>query len=317
MIISVDVDAPTSSDRRMSWVVGGVFAALVLGMTLIWSLQSAPTPRPNPPPQRDITPLTDDQETYVLYASWLQSQVFAECMSQRGFPREAVAGPERSKVEVVAAHLGVAPKRPDSWLAPAEARSGRLGRDASRAGELYGALKDSSDGGCQVARQRALPANATEVSAAVSQAVRDPDFTAYLAETSWLAAQPADALLYQTHVLMAAVDGDSPPASERWLDDLDTAVGLVTARGSWSVGPTEGYQDFAQGVVIAGDGSLLVVRVGDPSVIDNGFVSNMSRPLIDCGSVGVTLGTGALPPQPTDAAEPYSVLLAKVCNALR
>jgi len=317
MIISVDVDAPTSSDRKVSWVVGGIFAAIVFSLVAMWSLQQTPDPQPSPLPNRVLAPLSEDQQTYVLYASWLQSEAFAECMNQRGFPREAVAGTERSKVRTVAAHLGVTPTQPESWLAPAEARSGRSKAAPGRADDLYVALKDADDGGCQVPREPSDPNNAAKVAAAIRQAANDQAFTAYLAEAVWLADEPAYALLYQTHVLMAAADGDSPVPSDRWANDLAAAIDVITSSGPWTAGPTEGYEDFAQGVAIADDGSLLVVRVGDPTVIESGFVSNIGRPAIDCGTVGVVLGTGALQPQATDASGPYAELTANGCAALR
>ena len=86
---------------------------------------------------------------------------------------------------------------------------------------------------------------------------------------------------------------------------------------AWSEGPREGYVDFSQAVAIAPDGSMVIVRVGDPLAMESGFVSNISRPMINCGDVGVVVGAVAAAKVGTDAAEPYEALLAGGCGALR
>ena len=89
----------------------------------------------------------------------------------------------------------------------------------------------------------------------------------------------------------------------------------LDASAGWTEGPSEGYLDFAQAVAIAPDGSMVIVRVGDPLVIESGFVSNIARPMINCGDVGVVVGAVAFAKVGTDAAEPYEALVSGACGA--
>ena len=216
MLISVEVDPPTRSDRRTSRIVGGVGAAVVVCL-IVASLahtSDTPTPTPTPAPTVNVVvdPVTASQETYVLYASWLNSEAFADCMTARGFSREAVAGMEHSRVERVAAFLGIEPQRPDSWLAPAEARNGHPASDHSLADQLNRALDNTKDGGCQGQQGATNLADVGAVTAAVNAARGDEVFGQYLAESAWLSSNPAEALLYQSHLLMSSVDADAPHA---------------------------------------------------------------------------------------------------------
>jgi len=319
MIISVEVDPPTRSDRRISWIVGVVIATIFAALVLLSLAQAEPLPGPTPTPAFHRAPvaLTADQETYLVYATWLRSAAFADCMKARGFSREAVAGSEHSRVQRVAAFLGVQPQRPTSWLAPAEARNGQPASAHAQAADLNLALKGTQDGGCQGQRERVDVGNASAVSAALDSARADHGFTQYLAESAWLAENPADALLYQSHLLLAAADPNAPQFSGRWLQELDSMMAAIDAAEGWSEGPSEGYADFAQAVAIGADGSMVVVRVGDPAVIVSGFVSNIQRPMIDCGEVGVVVGAGAFSAPATDPTRAYNALASAVCGAAK
>ena len=316
MIISVEVDAPTRSDRKVSWIVGGVVAAIFAGLVVGALASDDQTPTPTPSRERVVEVLSADQQTALLYASWLGSETFSDCMKSRGFAREAVAGNEHSRVEAVAKNLGIVPQQPDSWLAPAEARNGHPASARARAGDLDLALQTTDDGGCQ-GQSAALDVNdANAVAAAVGSAHGDTAFYRYLAETAWLAENPAPALLYQTHLLIAGVDSDAPRSSDRWLPELERMTTFIDSLEGWTEGPSEGYADFAQAVAIAADGSMVVIRVGDPSVIESGFVSNIERPMIDCGDVGVILGAGEFSEGGNDPSAAYSALTSGACDAV-
>jgi hypothetical protein len=316
MIISVEVDAPTRSDRRVSWIVGGVVAAIFAGLVVGALANDNSTPKPTPTRERVVEVLSADQQTALLYSSWLGSAAFSACMKSRGFAREAVAGNEHSRVDTVAAYLGILPQQPQTWLSPAEARNGHPASARTRANDLDLALQDTKDGGCQGQGDAVDVHDAIAVTAAVDAAHGDPAFYRYLAETAWLADNPAEALLYQTHLMMAGADPTAPLTSDRWLPQLERMTTFIDSVEGWTEGPTEGYADFAQAVAIAADGSMVVIRVGDPAVIETGFVSNIARPMIDCGDVGVILGTGEFSEGDNDPSEPYSALTSGACDAV-
>jgi hypothetical protein len=315
MIISVDVDAPARSDRQNPWIVGGIVAAIAVGLLLLSLPHDDPTPRPTPSIERAADQLTLEQQTYLVYSSWLTNADFAQCMGARGFSREAVASLGQGRINAVSAFLGVKPQEPQTWLAPAEARNGRPASDPSRASDLALALEDTGDGGCQGQASGVDPHNARAVGDAVSRARADAAFTNYLAERVWFAEHPASALLYQTHLMIDMVDPQAPRTSDRWSQQLASVMALVDGVDGWSEGPSEGYADFAQAVAIAPDGSMVVIRVGDPSVIESGFVSTMQRPMIDCGDVGVVWGVEVFLGSASDAAAPYTALRSGACVA--
>ncbi len=315
MIISVDVDAPTSSDRQNPWIVGGIVAAVALALLCLSFATGDHAPKPTPHIDRLAQPLTTEQLTYMVYSNWLANADFASCMGARGFSREAVASWGQGGIDTVAAFLGAAPKAPKSWLAPAEARNGRPASEPARASELAVALRGTGDGGCQRNAPGVDPHNADVVSAAVNRARGDTAFIAYLAERAWFAEHPDSALLYQTHLMIDLVDPQAPRTSNRWNEQLSAVMALVDDADGWREGPSEGYADFAQAVAVAPDGSMVVVRVGDPAVIESGFVSNIERPMITCGNVGVVWGSAAFSTRDSDVAGPYATLTAGACEA--
>ena len=63
-----------------------------------------------------------------------------------------------------------------------------------------------------------------DVTAAVNAARGDPVFGQYLAESAWLSSNPAEALLYQSHLLMSSVDSSAPHASDRWDQNLTSTM---------------------------------------------------------------------------------------------
>ncbi len=317
MYIPIEAEVPTRSDRRISWAVGGTVAAVLLGLIVMSLGHAGPDPTPPPPVKRVAAPLTPSQETYVVYANWLQSASFASCMGDRGFSREAVAGTGQIHSAAVASFLGISPQQPESWLAPAEARNGRPASDPVRAADLNRALGDVGDGGCQGLGGNVDINDEAAVSAAVSKARADAAFSHYLAEGAWLAENPDSALLYQSHLMMALVDPSAPRESDRWTPQLSAVMAVVDSEQGWSRGPSEGYADFAQAVAIADDGSMVLVRVGDPAVIESGFISDIARPMIDCGDVGVVWGTASFSPPDANTAEPYAALATGVCDAMK
>ena len=319
MIISVEVDPPTRSDRGISWAVGSVVATIGVVLVVLSLAQGDPSPKPSPTRTANevVVALTADQQTSLVYASWLDSATFAECMKARGFSREAVAGTEQSRVDKVVAYLGIRPQRPASWLGPAEARNGFPASDHARASQLNAALRDTADGGCQGRHNRVDVTDVGAVSADVASARDDRGFNQYLAENAWLAQNPADALLYQSHLLIAWADPRPPQISDRWLQKLTPMMTTIDAAEGWSAGPSEGYLDYAQGVAVSDDGSMVVVRVGDPAVIQSGFVSTLGKPMIDCGDVGVIVGVEAFARPGSDDSEPYDRLAAGACTAVK
>ena len=317
MYIPIEAEGPTRSDRRISWAVGGIVAAIFLGLIVMSLGQSDPDPTPPPPVKRVAAPLTPSQETYLVYANWLQSANFASCMGERGFAREAVAGTGQIHSAAVAAFLGISPRKPESWLAPAEARNGRPASDPTRAAELNRALDDVSDGGCQHLSGDVDIHDDAAVSAAVRQARGDASFASYLAEGAWLAENPDSALLYKSHLMIALVDPSAPRASDRWAPQLSKAMAVVTREQGWSEGPSEGYADFAQAVAIADDGSMVLVRVGDPAV-DREWVHLRYRHANDrLRRRGRGVGNGVVLPADANTAEPYTALATGVCDAMK
>ena len=320
MIISVEADAPTRADRRTSWIVGGVVAVIFAWMIVAALTNDGPAPTPNPPPnpppEQSVATLTSAQATYLVYTSWLDSAEFSTCMTSRGFSREPVAGTEHSRVLAVAEYLDIVPMAPYSWIAPAEARNGYPSSSYSRSQDLNLALQAVADGGCQSPRTKVDIHDAAAVTASVASARGDTAFYRYLAESMWLDQHPADALLYSTHRMIAVVDPDAPRASGQWTPALASVMDYIDEAEGWTGGPSEGYADFAQAVAVSPDGAMVLVRVGDPAVIKGGFVSALDAPMIDCGDVGVILGTGAF--ARTDAPPPvaYERLSEGVCRVV-
>lgn len=316
MIISVEVDVPTRSDRRLSWLAGAVVAAVFAWMIIVALSGGDAKPDPSPPPVRESVALTPEQSTYLVYSSWLDSAEFSQCMTSRGFAREAVAGSEHSRTLEAAAYLGIVAVPPDSWIAPAEARNGYPSSSYARSTELNVALGDVGDGGCQAPRTRVDVSNAAAVAASVAAARGDTAFYRYLAESLWLQQNPAQALLYSTHRLIAVVNSGAPQTSERWLPSLEPVMQFINVSGGWTEGPSEGYADFAQAVAIAPDGAMVLVRVGDPAVIEGGFVSALDAPMIDCGGVGILLGTATGTGLEAPPPVPYEALAAGACGVV-
>jgi hypothetical protein len=316
MIISVEVDVPTRSDRRISWLAGGVVAAVFAWMIAVALSGGDANPDPSPPPQQPNVALTADQATYLVYSSWLDSAAFSDCMNSRGFSREAVAGSEHGRVLEVAKYLGIVAMPPDSWIAPAEARNGYPATSYARSADLGQALQDVGDGGCQGPRTKVDVADAAAVTASVAAARADTTFYRYLAESMWLDENSPQALLYSTHRLIAVVDPEAPRASDKWLSSLEPIMEYINASEGWTEGPSEGYADFAQAVAVAPDGAMVVVRVGDPTVIERGFVSALNAPMIDCGGVGVLLGTAVGAASDTSPPVPYEALVEGACGAV-
>ena len=91
---------------------------------------------------------------------------------------------------------------------------------------------------------------------------------------------------------------------------------LLVGSTGWKEGPSEGYLEFSQAVAIAPDGSMVIVRVGDPSGDRERLCVQHCRPMISCGDVGVAVGAVASAKVGTDAAEPYNALVSEVCGAL-
>ncbi|MCR6712932.1 MAG: hypothetical protein NVV57_09675 [Demequina sp.] len=316
MIISVEADAPTRSDRRTSWIVGGLVAAIFAWMIVAALTNDGPAPVPNPPPEQSTVALSSAQATYLVYTSWLDSAAFSQCMTSRGFSREPVAGTEHSRVLAVAEYLGIVPTAPESWIAPAEARNGYPSSSFSRSRDLNLALQAVDDGGCQGPRTKADVRDEAAVTASVASARGDTAFYRYLAESMWLDQHPADALLYSTHRMIAVVDPEAPRMSEQWTPALASVMESIDEIEGWTEGPSEGYADFAQGVAVAPGGATVLVRVGDPAVIEGGFVSAVDAPMIECGDVGVLLGSGAFARADAAPPVPYEGLADGVCRVV-
>ena len=147
-----------------------------------------PTPAPTPTPTINamVVALTARQETYCLVRDLAQSEAFAECMTARGFSREAVAGIEHSRVDTVAAFLGIEPQQPGSWLAPAEARNGHPASDRSARRTTPTARSttprtEDARGSRPRRTSRCGRRNRSRESAR-----GDPVFGQYLAESAWL-----------------------------------------------------------------------------------------------------------------------------------
>ena len=315
MIISVEVDVPTRAQYRVSRIVGGAVAALLTALVIGMLASQGNNSTPPPPAPQLSAPLTAEQQTFLVYENWLSSAAFSDCMKSRGFAREAVAGSEHGRVAVVAQYLGIVPIKPDDWLAPAEARNGYPASAHSQGDDLDRALRGTAEGGCQGGSADVNLSDAAAVTAAVESARGDTAFYRYVAETEWLASNPADAVLFATHPLIAAVDPGAPRTSPNWGSRLDAVMAIVAATPGWTDGPREGYADFAQAVAVANDGSMIVVRVGEASGIDTGFVSAMDTPKIGCGYWGVILGATANEAPNADVGALYEALAQGACDA--
>ena len=119
-----------------------------------------------------------------------------------------------------------------------------------------------------------------------------------------------------THLQLATVGFTPTPASPTWEADLDAVLAFIGETEGWVAGPREGYGAFSQVVGRLGDGSQVVIRVGDLDAIAKGFIANIDWPRIRCGGAAVILGSATYAKPGTAAATLYARLAPEVCAAL-
>jgi hypothetical protein len=313
---AVDIDEPHRPRHRVAWTMGAL-AAIVVGIVVAVDVGSGRgEPSPSPSAKVPKGSITADQETYLVYTRWQEGVAFATCMTARGFPREPVVSGEHGRIGRVAGFLGIVPVAPTQWLAPAEARNDGPATPVSRLDDLNAAAGPTAYGGCREPIAILDLADKVATGRAVAAALKDGAFRDYVAEAVWFDDHPEEAQLYSTHTALAATGYTPTPPSPTWEVDLDALLAFIGPTEGWVSGPREGYGEFSQVVGRLGDGSRVIIRVGQPEVIVKGFIANVDWPLIRCGDAAIIMGSATYARPETSAARLYAALAPEVCGAL-
>lgn len=221
--------------------------------------------------------------TALAYTEWLSTVRMAECLNERGLESYPSLVAYRDRVAEVAELLDVEASRPESFAR-------YVPRDLPTSDFADAMVRSIEDGGCMVWRPILDLQDRAAIEAAVEQARGDAAFAAYVSDSLWADANPAELLsIYLAAASPGGEEALEPGASAL----LDSAISIAGSASTWRAGGIDEADGFVQAWGSTVEGEAIVIRLEPAEVAHKMSVlwGTPANPVV-CGDVQVSLSIG-------------------------
>lgn len=281
-LISATDEAVEVVPRRRHRAALVVAAVVAVTAVVVWAVFAALTDDDDAAPDA-LEQRAAMDATALAYTEWLSTAQAAECLNERGLESYPGLAAYRDRVAEVAALLGVEASRPESFAR-------YVPRDLPTERYAEAMVQSIENGGCMVWRPILDLQDREAVADTVATARADAAFAAYLADSLWVDANPAELL---SIYLAAASPGGDEPVGPGASALLDSAVAIAGSVSTWRSGGIDDDDAYVQAWGSTVEGEAIVIRV-EPAGVEHEMAVLWGTPQtpVVCGEVQVSLSTG-------------------------